>query len=158
MRFLVSTLSIVAVALIAVIALLRGADGPVKAPQQEAVPVTIADVQSATGAEVIEATGTLVLKRETALSFKVAGVITSLGVRAGDTVDVSGPIGFDPEPMPLVEGIGAQMQRVFRNLAAIAQAATSARACSPMHWPTPGGRGWDCSCRREPNWALRSPR
>lgn len=86
MRFLVSALSIIAVVLIAAIALLRGGDEPGVQPQPEAVPVTVADVQSATGAEVIEATGTLILKRETALSFKVAGVIASLGVRAGDTV------------------------------------------------------------------------
>lgn len=86
MRFLVSALSIVAVALIVAIALLRGGDRSGVTPQQEAIPVTVADVQNATGAEVIEATGTLVLKRETALSFKVAGVITTLSVRAGDAV------------------------------------------------------------------------
>ena len=47
----------------------------------------------------------------------------SQAVRAGDTVYVSGQIGFDPETMQLVEGIEAQIHRVFRNLAAIAQAA-----------------------------------
>jgi reactive intermediate/imine deaminase len=47
----------------------------------------------------------------------------SQAVRAGDTVYVSGQIGFDPETMQLVEGIEAQIHRVFKNLAAIAQAA-----------------------------------
>ena len=47
----------------------------------------------------------------------------SQAVRAGDTVYVSGQIGFDPETMQLVEGIEAQVHRVFRNLAAISQAA-----------------------------------
>ncbi|MGH8704840.1 MAG: Rid family detoxifying hydrolase [Burkholderiales bacterium] len=47
----------------------------------------------------------------------------SQAVRAGDTVYVSGQIGFDPATMQLVEGIEAQIHRVFRNLAAIAAAA-----------------------------------
>jgi enamine deaminase RidA (YjgF/YER057c/UK114 family) len=40
----------------------------------------------------------------------------SQAVRAGDTVYVSGQIGFDPATMQLVEGIDAQIHRVFRNL------------------------------------------
>ena len=47
----------------------------------------------------------------------------SQAVRAGDTIYVSGQIGFDPVTMQLVEGIDAQIHRVFKNLAAIAQAA-----------------------------------
>ena len=47
----------------------------------------------------------------------------SQAVRAGDTVYISGQIGFDPETMQLVEGIEPQIHRVFRNLAAIAAAA-----------------------------------
>jgi reactive intermediate/imine deaminase len=47
----------------------------------------------------------------------------SQAVRAGDTVYVSGQIGFDPATMQLVDGIEAQIHRVFQNLAAIAQAA-----------------------------------
>ena len=47
----------------------------------------------------------------------------SQAVRAGDTIYVSGQIGFDPETMQLVEGIDAQIHRVFKNLAAIADAA-----------------------------------
>ena len=47
----------------------------------------------------------------------------SQAIRAGDTVYVSGQIGFDPATMQLVEGIEAQIDRVFRNLEAIAQAA-----------------------------------
>ncbi|MGH8766119.1 MAG: Rid family detoxifying hydrolase [Burkholderiales bacterium] len=47
----------------------------------------------------------------------------SQAVRAGDTVYVSGQIGFDPASMQLVEGIDAQIHRVFQNLAAIALAA-----------------------------------
>jgi reactive intermediate/imine deaminase len=47
----------------------------------------------------------------------------SQAVRAGDTVYVSGQIGFDPATMQLVDGIEAQIHRVFKNLAAIAQAA-----------------------------------
>jgi reactive intermediate/imine deaminase len=47
----------------------------------------------------------------------------SQAVRAGDTLYISGQIGFDPVTMQLVEGIDAQIDRVFRNLAAIAVAA-----------------------------------
>ena len=46
----------------------------------------------------------------------------SQAVRAGDTVYVSGQIGFDPATMQLVDGIDAQIHRVFMNLAAIAKA------------------------------------
>ncbi len=46
----------------------------------------------------------------------------SQAVRAGDTVYLSGQIGFDPATMQLVEGIEAQIHRVFRNLAAVAKA------------------------------------
>lgn len=47
----------------------------------------------------------------------------SQAVRAGDTVYVSGQIALDPATMQLVDGIEAQIHRVFRNLAAVAAAA-----------------------------------
>lgn len=47
----------------------------------------------------------------------------SQAVRAGDTVYVSGQIGFDPATMQLAEGIEPQIHRVFSNLAAVAQGA-----------------------------------
>lgn len=47
----------------------------------------------------------------------------SQAVRAGDTVYLSGQIGLDPASMQLVEGIDAQIHRVFANLAAVAAAA-----------------------------------
>jgi reactive intermediate/imine deaminase len=47
----------------------------------------------------------------------------SQAVRAGDTVYLSGQIGLDPETMQMAEGIEAQAHRVFRNLAAVADAA-----------------------------------
>ena len=47
----------------------------------------------------------------------------SQAVRAGDTIYVSGQIGLDPASMQLAEGIEAQTHRVFRNLAAVADAA-----------------------------------
>jgi reactive intermediate/imine deaminase len=47
----------------------------------------------------------------------------SQAVRAGDTLWVSWQIGLDPASMQLAEGIDAQVHRVFRNLAAIADAA-----------------------------------
>jgi reactive intermediate/imine deaminase len=47
----------------------------------------------------------------------------SQAVRAGDTVYLSGQIGLDPASMQLAEGIDAQTHRVFRNLAAVADAA-----------------------------------
>ncbi|MFN3595039.1 MAG: RidA family protein [Thiobacillaceae bacterium] len=47
----------------------------------------------------------------------------SQAVRAGNTVYLSGQIGLDPASMLLVEGIEAQIHRVFANLAAVAQAA-----------------------------------
>jgi reactive intermediate/imine deaminase len=47
----------------------------------------------------------------------------SQAVRAGDTLYLSGQIGLDPETMLMAEGIEAQTHRVFRNLAAVADAA-----------------------------------
>jgi reactive intermediate/imine deaminase len=47
----------------------------------------------------------------------------SQGVRAGDTVYLSGQIGLDPGTMQLAEGIDGQTHRAFRNLAAVAAAA-----------------------------------
>jgi reactive intermediate/imine deaminase len=47
----------------------------------------------------------------------------SQGVRAGNSAYLSGQIGLDPETMQMAEGIEAQTHRVFRNLAAVADAA-----------------------------------
>lgn len=47
----------------------------------------------------------------------------SQAVRSGDTVYLSGQIGLDPRTMQLVEGIEAQIRRVFDNLQAVAAAA-----------------------------------
>jgi len=47
----------------------------------------------------------------------------SQGVRAGDTVYLSGQLGLDPASGNLVDGIDAQAHQVFRNLRAVAQAA-----------------------------------
>lgn len=47
----------------------------------------------------------------------------SQAMRAGDTVYLSGQIGLDPVSMQLVDGIEAQIDRVFRNLSAVAAAA-----------------------------------
>jgi len=47
----------------------------------------------------------------------------SQAMRAGDTVYLSGQIGLDPVSMQLVDGIETQIDRVFRNLSAVAAAA-----------------------------------
>jgi len=47
----------------------------------------------------------------------------SQAVRAGDTIYLSGQIGLDPVTMQMVEGIDAQIVRVFENLKAVATAA-----------------------------------
>ncbi len=47
----------------------------------------------------------------------------SQAVKAGDTVYLSGQIGLDPASGQLVEGIDAQIVRVFDNLKAVALAA-----------------------------------
>ena len=47
------------------------------------------------------------------------------GVLVGDTVYLSGQIGLDPITMQMVEGIEAQVHRVFQNLRAVASAADS---------------------------------
>jgi reactive intermediate/imine deaminase len=47
----------------------------------------------------------------------------SQAVRVGDTVYLSGQIGLDPTSGQLVEGIDAQIVRVFDNLKAVAEAA-----------------------------------
>ncbi len=47
----------------------------------------------------------------------------SQAVQVDDTVYLSGQIGLDPASMQLVEGIDAQIVRVFDNLEAVAEAA-----------------------------------
>jgi len=47
----------------------------------------------------------------------------SQAVRAGNTVYLSGQIGLEPASMQLVDGIEAQIHQVFKNLAAVAEAA-----------------------------------
>ena len=47
----------------------------------------------------------------------------SQAVQAGNTIYMSGQIGLDPATMTLVEGIDAQIVRVFENLKAVAEAA-----------------------------------
>ena len=46
----------------------------------------------------------------------------SQAVKVGNTVYLSGQIGLDPASMQMVEGIEAQVHRVFTNLKAVAQA------------------------------------
>lgn len=52
----------------------------------------------------------------------------SQAVQAGNTVYLSGQIGLDPATMQMVEGIDAQIVRVFENLKAVAEAADSSLA------------------------------
>jgi len=47
----------------------------------------------------------------------------SQAVRVGETVYLSGQIGLDPASMQMVDGIDAQIVRVFENLKAVAEAA-----------------------------------
>ncbi|MEW5770084.1 MAG: RidA family protein [Pseudomonadota bacterium] len=47
----------------------------------------------------------------------------SQAVKVGDTVYLSGQIGLDPASMQMVDGIEAQIHRVFANLKAVAEAA-----------------------------------
>jgi len=47
----------------------------------------------------------------------------SQAVRVENTVYLSGQIGLDPNSMTMVEGIEAQVNRVFQNLRAVADAA-----------------------------------
>ena len=47
----------------------------------------------------------------------------SQAIRAGSTLYLSGQIGLDPATMQVVEGIDAQVHRVFQNLQAVAAAA-----------------------------------
>ena len=47
----------------------------------------------------------------------------SQAVRVGETVYMSGQIGLDPATMQMVDGIDAQIVRVFENLKAVAEAA-----------------------------------
>ena len=52
----------------------------------------------------------------------------SQAVRAGNTVYLSGQIGLDPVSMLLVEGVEAQIHRVFKNLQAVALASNGTLA------------------------------
>jgi reactive intermediate/imine deaminase len=44
----------------------------------------------------------------------------SQAIRCSDTIYLSGQIGLDPATMQLVDGVEAQIHRVFRNLQAVA--------------------------------------
>ncbi|MEN9725508.1 MAG: hypothetical protein RLZZ98_1017 [Pseudomonadota bacterium] len=52
----------------------------------------------------------------------------SQAVKVGNTVYLSGQIGLDPEKMEMVEGIEAQVHRVFKNLKAVAEASDGSLA------------------------------
>ena len=52
----------------------------------------------------------------------------SQAVKIGDTVYLSGQIGLDPATMQMVDGIEAQIHRVFQNLKAVAEAASGSLA------------------------------
>lgn len=52
----------------------------------------------------------------------------SQAIKVGGAVYLSGQIGLDPATMQLAEGIEAQTHRVFRNLAAVADASGSSLA------------------------------
>ena len=52
----------------------------------------------------------------------------SQAVRAGNTVYLSGQIGLDPKSGQMVEGVEAQIHRVFANLKAVAEASGGALA------------------------------
>ncbi|MGZ8983418.1 MAG: RidA family protein [Methylotenera sp.] len=52
----------------------------------------------------------------------------SQAVKVGNTVYLSGQIGLDPATMQMVEGIEAQVHRVFSNLKAVAEAAGASLA------------------------------
>ena len=54
----------------------------------------------------------------------------SQAVRADDTLYLSGQIGLDPQTGQLVNGIDNQIDRVFRNLEAVAEAAGGSLADS----------------------------
>ncbi len=47
----------------------------------------------------------------------------SQAIRVNDTVYLSGQIGLDPATMQMVDGVEAQIHRVFKNLLAVAKAA-----------------------------------
>lgn len=47
----------------------------------------------------------------------------SQAVKVGDIVYLSGQIGLNPETMEMVQGIENQVRRVFKNLAAVTEAA-----------------------------------
>lgn len=68
-------------------------------------------------------------KRIIATSGAPAAIGTySQAVQAGNTVYISGQIGLDPASMQMVEGIDAQIARVFDNLRAVAEAAGASLA------------------------------
>ncbi len=52
----------------------------------------------------------------------------SQAVQVGTTVYLSGQIGLDPQRMELVDGIEAQVRRVFNNLKAVTEAAGGSMA------------------------------
>jgi reactive intermediate/imine deaminase len=52
----------------------------------------------------------------------------SQAVKVGSTVYLSGQIGLDPASMQMVEGIEAQVHRVFQNLRAVTEAAGGSMA------------------------------
>ena len=68
--------------------------------------------------------GTTVAKTIVSTTQAPAAIGTySQAVKVGNTVYLSGQIGLDPQSMQMLEGIDAQIVRVFENLKAVAEAA-----------------------------------
>ena len=64
----------------------------------------------------------------------------SQAVKVGDTVYLSGQIGLDPLSMQMVDGIDAQIVRVFENLKAVAEAHALVRAMLVERLGAVGGK------------------
>ena len=60
----------------------------------------------------------------------------SQAVRCGDTVYLAGQIALDPATMQMVDGIEAQIHRVFKNLQAVAVAAGTSSVSTPAATPS----------------------
>lgn len=65
------------------------------------------------------------MSRQTIQTDKAPAAVGSYSqaVKVGNTVYISGQLGFDPKTMDLAEGFEAQAKQVFANIAAICEAA-----------------------------------
>lgn len=113
--------SVSALVLVAALPLLAACGSGAKAPEAAALPTPVeaARVTAPSAASTVSGTGTLERRREMALSFRIAGVLTRMSVEAGDSVRAGQVIAtIDPANLDArQQQTSADLERARRDVA-----------------------------------------